>query len=70
VVTEGAILDTLAYENLQSPYAKFKPQTPLEEFLRDYSLAGGTHHLGLVFGHREQDFRRLARLLGTECVVV
>lgn len=70
VVTEGTIVDTPPYPNLQSPYSKFKPNGALEEFLRDYSLAGGTHHLGIVFGHRAQDFRKLADLLEIECVVV
>jgi len=91
VVTEGTIVDTPPYPNLQSPYSKFEPSgsktsptggSPvdrltalsnvegLEGFLRDYSLAGGTHHLVIVFGHRTQDFRKLADLLRIQCVVV
>ena len=70
VVTEGSIVDTPPYPNLHSPYSKFKPNGPLEDFLCDYSLAGGTHHLAIVFGQRAGDFRKLAELLEIECIVV
>ena len=70
VVTEGTIVDTPPYPNLQSPYSKFKPNSTLEEFLRDYSVAGGTHHLAIVFGRQAKDFQKLATLLGIECIVV
>lgn len=70
VVTEGTVLDTPSHPHLVSPYFRFKPDRPLEEFLRDYSLAAGTHHLAVVFGRRAEHFRKLASLLGIECVVV
>jgi L-arabinose isomerase len=70
VVTEGEVVDTPPYPNLDSPYFKFKPASALPEFLREYSLAGGTHHLAIVFGRRAAEFRKLADLSGIECIQV
>ena len=70
VVAEGEVVDTPPYPNLESPYFKFRPASALPEFLRDYSLAGGTHHLAITFGRRAAEFRRLADLSRIHCVQV
>lgn len=46
------------------PHFWIRPAKPVREFLRDYSLAGGTHHLALMRGDHVADIRSLAEMSG------
>lgn len=48
----------------------FSPSIPLEDFLRRYSEAGGTHHLALVYGADPKDFCHLAGIMGWKSVIL
>jgi L-arabinose isomerase len=50
--------------DIDMPYFHFKPDVGLEEFLTEYGLAGGTHHVALTPGDRREDLARLAEVLG------
>lgn len=41
-----------------------KPQKPVENFLKEYSLYGGTHHLVLSYGREERIFTSFANCMG------
>jgi len=65
VVGEGEVLDFPPLEGALTPQFKFAPAGRLEQF-----LAGGSHHQALAYGSHTQALRRLASLLGIECLVV
>lgn len=41
-----------------------KPQIKVEDFLAEYSRAGGTHHLAMVYGDKAQALAKFAKLMG------
>ncbi|MEI6425431.1 MAG: hypothetical protein WCP55_24685, partial [Lentisphaerota bacterium] len=41
-----------------------KPQIKIEDFLAEYSRAGGTHHLAMVYGDKTQPLAKFAKLMG------
>ena len=41
-----------------------KPRMPLPEFLRRFSLAGGTHHSVLVYGADMTEIAAFGRMMG------
>ena len=46
----------------------FKPATPVDSFLAEYSRQGGTHHAALVYGHVMRELAGFARFMGWETV--
>ena len=48
----------------------FRPRRPLPEFLRAYSLAGGTHHSAMVDGAGLRALEAFGRMMGFEVIVV
>jgi L-arabinose isomerase len=57
-------------EDIDMPYFHFKPSLNLEDFLNEYGLAGGTHHIAMTPGDRREDLIRLAEMLGIDIVVL
>ena len=41
-----------------------KPQIKIEDFLAEYSRAGGTHHLAMVYGKKIQALSKFAKIMG------
>lgn len=41
-----------------------KPQIKVEDFLAEYSRAGGTHHLAMVYGDKAQALAKFAKFMG------
>lgn len=70
IATEAEVLDTTPFQHLVGPATMLKPQVPLEDFLVRYSLAGGTHHLGLAYGRQAHELEKLTSLLNIEFVKV
>ena len=64
------IMATVAVEQARDSKFKnsvrgwIKPQIKIEDFLAEYSRAGGTHHLALVYGKKIQVLSKFARLMG------
>jgi L-arabinose isomerase len=48
----------------------FRPSKPIDEFLSLYSLAGGTHHLALVYGKVLEEIVKFGKLMGWRVVVI
>jgi L-arabinose isomerase len=46
----------------------FKPRLPLEEFLAEYSRAGGTHHLAISYGLSPDAAETFGQMMGWETV--
>jgi L-arabinose isomerase len=53
---------------LQSPQGYFKPNKDLSQFLTEYSMWGGSHHLAVSYGDCAGKIARLAALCGVEHV--
>jgi len=70
VVGEGEVLDFPPLEGALNPQFKFAPAGRLDQFLTDFSLAGGSHHQALAYGSHTKTLHRLASLLGIDCIVV
>ena len=70
VVCEGEVLDFPPLPDQPSPHFKFAPQAPLADFLNRYSLAGGSHHLGMGYGQHASTLEKIAQILGVEYVRV
>jgi L-arabinose isomerase len=47
-----------------------KPSIPVDEFLKLYSQAGGTHHSALVYGDVAEDMQKLGELMGWKVVTI
>ena len=47
-----------------------KPTLPLPEFLKEYSLAGGTHHSAMVYGKEVDALAAFGRIMGFKVVTI
>ena len=68
VVTEGEVMDFPYVVDLGRPHYKFRPDSAdgLSGFLNRFSLAGGSHHQALAYGHWAVTLEKLAQLLNVD----
>ena len=66
VATEGQVVDFPYVPDMGRPHYKFAPTAPLADFLTRYSLAGGSHHQALAYGHWAGTVEKIATLLGLD----
>jgi L-arabinose isomerase len=64
------VVDAPYIPDLARPSYLFSPHDDLSSFLTRYSLAGGSHHLALSYGHWINTVEKIAVLLEIECAVV
>jgi L-arabinose isomerase len=48
----------------------FRPDLPIHQFLKEYSLCGGTHHKALVYGNRKAELETFGKIMGWKTVVI
>jgi len=48
----------------------FKPSKPLNKFLKEYSLAGGTHHSAMVYDVDLEELKAFGEMMGFNVIVV
>ncbi|MCK5568662.1 MAG: hypothetical protein KAJ15_03035, partial [Spirochaetes bacterium] len=71
IVYSGEICEKISgSKDIDMPYFHFKPDIKLEDFLAEYSTAGGTHHISMTRGDRKEDLVKLAGLLQLDIVVM
>ena len=71
IVYTGEICEKIpGSKDIDMPYFHFKPDVKLEDFLAEYSTAGGTHHISMTRGDRKEDLVKLAGLLQLDIVVM
>jgi L-arabinose isomerase len=70
VAIEGQIDNFKHLGKIDSPVFKFKPNCPLAECLKRYSMVGGTHHQSLTYGKRAKEIAALGRLMGIEAIIL
>jgi L-arabinose isomerase len=64
------VLDFGPLEGLAVPHFKLSPARDVREFLTDYALAGGPHHLAVCFGDARRRIKLAASILGADYVEV
>jgi L-arabinose isomerase len=70
VAFKGEILDAPDHPFLRNPHSRIKVNDKLEDFLVNYSRAGGTHHLALVYGDCMDKLLRFAELMNFDFSMV
>ena len=48
----------------------FKPGKPLTQFLKAYSMAGGTHHSAMVYDVDIEELKAFGQMMGFNVIVV
>ena len=48
----------------------FKPNKPIKQFLKEYSMAGGTHHSAMVYNVNLEELKAFGEMMGFNVVVV
>jgi len=48
----------------------FKPNLPIDEFLTEYSMAGGTHHSAIVYDVDLQELKAFGTMMGFDVIVI
>ena len=48
----------------------FKPAKPLPQFLKEYSLHGGTHHSAMVYDVDIEELKAFGSMMGFDVVVI
>jgi len=57
-----------AYKNETQGW--FKPAKPLPQFLKEYSLNGGTHHSAMVYDVDVEELKAFGTMMGFDVVVI
>lgn len=70
IAGEGSVADFPSARALSVPHYRFRPATPLEQFLTQFSEEGASHHQALAYGHVAGKVEKLAHLLNLEYVQV
>ena len=71
VVSPVRMLDVKGKDNMGDLiHGWFSPELPVSEFLEEYSRAGGTHHLALVYGDVVEDIIRFGLLMDWNVVAL
>lgn len=66
IVSTGKILDMPLFKDIISPHFVLKLDKKIEDFLTEYSLLGGTHHLAMAYGDRREEIKMLSEIMGVE----
>ena len=62
IVSKKEVLDEPLFEDINSPHFLLKVSGDIGDFLTNYSLLGGTHHLGMSYGDRKEELRFLSQI--------
>lgn len=63
IVSKKEVLDEPLFEDVNSPHFLLKVSGDIGDFLTNYSLLGGTHHLAMAYGDRRQDLKFLSQIM-------
>jgi L-arabinose isomerase len=70
IITEGSIADQPALSSIIRTHSFYKPNKPLIHFLNDYAQAGGSHHMGMVYGSATSRLVKLACLMKIDYEII
>ena len=55
---------------VETVHGWIKPLMPIVDFLAEYSRAGGTHHLALVYGNRSEEIVKFGKLMDWKTITI
>ena len=71
VVVPVTVIKILGKDNMEdSIHGWFKPLISISDFLEKYSVAGGSHHLALVYGNNVQCIEKIGKIMGWKVTVI
>lgn len=72
ILTEGEILDAGLERGAYrySTQGWFKPCKPIAQFLKEFSMAGGTHHSAMVYDGNLEEMKAFGEMLGFEVIII
>lgn len=72
ILTEAEMLDVGLERGVYrtSTQGWLKPCKPLPQFLKEYSLAGGTHHSAMVYDADIEELKAFGEMMGFEVIVI
>jgi len=70
IVGTGKILRVPLFKDICSPHFLMQVDGDVKDFLTNYSLAGGTHHLAMVYGNRIADMEVFSDLIGIKLIKI
>ena len=72
ILTEGELLDVGlergAYRNATQGW--FKPCKEIRTFLKEFSLAGGTHHSAMIYNADIEELKAFGQMMGFDVTVI
>lgn len=71
ILSRGEVLDVEVAGNLkESIHGWIRPERPVADFLKKYSMAGGTHHMVLVYGDCMEALHAFGQMMGFEVEIL
>lgn len=64
------IADVFPLDRLGTPNTKIRPRRNVRDWLNDYAMAGGPHHMAACYGDAREELRLLARLLDADFIEI
>jgi L-arabinose isomerase len=69
IVCTGQMLGVSGEDKMKDTiHGWFKPDIPVDKFLTTYSLAGGTHHLAVVYGEVIEEIKKFGIMMGWKVI--
>lgn len=71
ILSQVEVLDIDGQDKMQdSIHGWVQPQKPISDFLKEYSMAGGTHHLAMVYGDVINELNSMGKMLGLPVLMI
>ena len=71
ILSEVTVLDIVGEDKMEnSVHGWVRPNIDVAVFLADYSTAGGTHHLVMVYGDVIEELKSFGKMMGFSLKVI
>jgi L-arabinose isomerase len=71
ILGQAEVLDIKGRDKMEDTvHGWIRPQVSISEFLKEYSLAGGTHHLTMVYGDVLKELEQMGKMLGFSVKII
>lgn len=73
ILSKGKMLDVIGKDNMENTvHGWYEPCMPVAEFLRKYSLLGGTHHAAITYGDDTvfNEIKKFGEIMGFDVAVI
>ena len=72
IITQGELLDAGLEDGAyrRNTQGWFKPCKPLDQFLEEFSMAGGTHHSAMIYDADIAEIRTFGKMMGFHVIEI